>query len=100
EDQDGAAVDIGVFAAAMDGYRAGAGDLLTAAERASIVPGLETVCVELAARFCVDVFEDSYFGWDSSRYPSRREHNLVRARGQLALARSVRDQASRLASMI
>jgi hypothetical protein len=48
-----------------------------------------TVCVELAARFCVDAVEDRYFGWDSERFSSRREHNLVRARGQLALARSV-----------
>ena len=55
-----------------------------------IVVGLETVCVELAARFCVDAFDDAYFGWDPSRFPSRRAHNLVRARGQLALGRAVR----------
>jgi Ser/Thr protein kinase RdoA (MazF antagonist) len=100
EDAGSAAVDCAIFAAAMEGYRAGAGDLLIAAERASIVPGLETVCVELAARFCVDVFDDSYFGWDSGRYPSRREHNLVRARGQLALARSVRAQARVLTDLV
>ena len=92
EDATGARFDLAVFAAAMRGYRGEAPDLLDADERASIVAGLETVCVELAARFCADVFEDRYFGWDASRYPSRRAHNLARAAGQLALARSVRDQ--------
>ena len=90
-------VDEDILAAAMAGYRAGAGDLLAAAERESIVPGLETVCVELAARFCVDVFDDAYFGWDPDRFSSRREHDLVRARGQLALARSVRARRGQLA---
>ena len=52
--------------------------------------GLETVCIELAARFAVDVFDDSYFGWDATRFPSRRAHNLIRARGQLALGLAVR----------
>jgi hypothetical protein len=52
--------------------------------------GLETVCIELAARFAVDAFDDRYFGWDPARFPSRRLHNLVRARGQLALGVDVR----------
>jgi Ser/Thr protein kinase RdoA (MazF antagonist) len=90
EDAGRARFDLDVFAAAMRGYRDGARGLLTVEEWPSIVVGLETVCVELAARFCADVFEDRYFGWDPARFPSRREHNLIRARGQLALARDVR----------
>jgi Ser/Thr protein kinase RdoA (MazF antagonist) len=89
EDAGRARFDLDVFAAAMRGYRDGARDLLEPAEWPSIVVGLETVCVELAARFCADVFEDRYFGWDPARFPSRRAHNLIRARGQLALARDV-----------
>jgi Ser/Thr protein kinase RdoA (MazF antagonist) len=81
--------DLSVFAAAIGGYASGAAGLLTPAEIESILPGLETVCVELAARFCVDVFEDRYFGWNPERFASRRHHNLVRARGQHALAASV-----------
>ena len=77
------------FAAAIAGYRRIADPIVTEAERASIASGLETVCVELAARFCIDVFEDRYFGWDPQRFPSRRAHNLIRARGQLALAAAV-----------
>ena len=64
--------------------------------------GLETVCIELAARFAVDAFRDSYFGWDPSRFPTRRVHNLVRARGQLALGlavRAARDEALRIAGL-
>jgi len=90
EDTDHPEVDLAVFEAALRGYAAGARGLLSSEEAAAIVPGLETVCVELATRFCADAFEDSYFGWDSDRFASRPEHNLVRARGQLALARSVK----------
>jgi Ser/Thr protein kinase RdoA (MazF antagonist) len=89
EDAGRARFDLDVFAAAMRGYRAAAAGLLGPAEQTAIVAGLETVCIELAARFCADVFEDRYFGWDPARFPSRRAHNLVRARGQLALARDV-----------
>jgi len=82
--------DLPIFAAAIRGFRAVADELVSADERTSVVVGLETVCVELAARFAVDVFRDEYFGWDPERFPSRRAHNLVRARGQLALGLAVR----------
>ena len=92
EDAGRARFDLMVFAAAMGAWRDVAGDLAGPEELASVVSGLETVCVELAARFCVDVFDDSYFGWDPARFASRPAHDLVRARGQLALAASVREQ--------
>jgi len=82
--------DLAIFAAAIGGFRAVADALLSDDERTAIVLGLEAVCLELAARFAVDVFRDDYFGWDASRFASRRAHNLVRARGQLALGRAVR----------
>ena len=75
--------------AALRGYAAGAAGLLSPAEIDSILPGVETIAIELAARFCVDVFEDRYFGWDPERFASRRHHNLVRAQGQLALALAI-----------
>jgi Ser/Thr protein kinase RdoA (MazF antagonist) len=90
EDAGSVTFDLAIFSAAVRAFRGVADDLLTDDERRSIVIGLETVCFELAARFCVDVFADSYFGWDPSRFSSRREHNLVRARGQLALGNAVR----------
>lgn len=82
-------IDDEIIAAAARGYARGSKGLLSDAEIRSVILGLETVCFELAARFCLDVFNDSYFGWDASRFASRREHNLMRARGQFALGCSV-----------
>ncbi len=89
EDRAAAAFELPLFAAAMRGFLGVADPLLDDAERDSIVHGLATVCVELAARFCIDAFEDRYFGWNAASYPSRRRHNLARAESQLSLARSV-----------
>lgn len=96
EDAGRVKLELPLFAAAIGAFREVADSITTDAERRSIVVGLETVCVELAARFAVDAFEDRYFGWDPSRFPSRRAHNLVRAAGQLALARDVRDERAEL----
>jgi Ser/Thr protein kinase RdoA (MazF antagonist) len=90
EDAGSVAFDLPIFAAAIRGFRSVADAIISDDERASIVVGLETVCIELAARFAVDYFDDTYFGWDPARFPSRRAHNLVRARGQLALGLAVR----------
>jgi len=90
EDAGRVAFDLAVFGAAVRGFRAVADPLISADERTSIVVGLETVCVELAARFAVDLFRDAYFGWDPARFPSRHAHNLIRAQGQLELALAVR----------
>lgn len=92
EDVERTRFDLDLFAAAVGGYAsAGGASLLGRDEVELLVPGLATVCVELAARFCVDAFEDRYFGWDPTRFPSRREHDRVRAAGQLHLARAVLD---------
>jgi hypothetical protein len=90
EDVGRAGFDLATFAAAIRGFRAVADAFVTRDEKTAIVVGLETVCLELAARFAIDVFRDDYFGWDPARFPSRRAHNLVRARGQLALGLAVR----------
>lgn len=90
EDAGRVGFDLAVFAAAIRGFRDVADPVVTADEKRSIVIGLETVCLELAARFAVDLFRDEYWGWDPARFPSRRAHNLVRAEGQLALGRAVR----------
>nr|MBA3819509.1 phosphotransferase [Deltaproteobacteria bacterium] len=90
EDAGSVAFELPIFAAAIRGFLGVAGGLVSRDERTAIVLGLETVCLELAARFAVDVFQDDYFGWDPARFPSRRAHNEVRARGQLALGLAVR----------
>lgn len=82
-------VDIDHFRAAVEGYAAAVGDLPTLPEREAIPGATALIAVELAARFCTDALEERYFSWDSSRFPSAAEHNLVRARAQLALGLSV-----------
>ena len=92
EDVTATRFDLGIFTAAVQGYAAGAraaGFVLHPDEPGSFVPGLVTIALELASRFCTDAFEDRYFGWDPTRFQSRREHNRIRAEGQLVLARAV-----------
>lgn len=84
------------FAAVMRGYARTCPDEVTSAELLSAIDGLETVSLELASRFAADVINDSYWGWDAARFGSRREHNLVRAGGQLALSRAARAQRADL----
>lgn len=89
EDAPVARFDLGLFDAAMQGYVRGTADAPpTAAEWASIVPGIQRICLELAARFARDALEEQYFGW-SPEHGGRGEHNLLRARNQLDLARTV-----------
>jgi Ser/Thr protein kinase RdoA (MazF antagonist) len=90
EDQSTASVDVGAFSAVMRGYVGACPSEVGADELASALDGLETVSAELASRFAADAIVDSYWGWDPTRFASRRDHNLLRARGQLTLSLSVR----------
>lgn len=81
--------DLDLFRAAVTGYAEGAQGYLLPAEQQNLVTATRTIILELAARFGADALNESYFGWDPSRYRSRSEHNEVRARGQLALAQSL-----------
>lgn len=77
--------DLQKFKAGLEGYSMGSRDFLKREERELLPQAIKLITLELAMRFLIDYFEDSYFGWDSSRYPSRKAHNLARAKGQLAL---------------
>ena len=99
EDTTSPAIDSAIVEAAARGYARGSQGLLSRDEIDSVIIGLETICLELAARFCLDAFEDNYFGWDSSKYASRRQHNIVRGQGQLALCRSVAKQRDELQTL-
>lgn len=55
---------------------------------------VETIALELAARFARDALEESYFGWDRVNYSAAWQHNLHRAQRQLALANSYAKQRS------
>ncbi len=89
-----------LFAAAIAGYGAAAGDWLRPEEAASVVTATATIQVELAARFCADILNENYFGWNPALFPGRAEHNLARARGQLNVHRSLLAQRARLDDLV
>ncbi len=86
----------GLFAAALAGYAEVAAGWLTPVEARAIVPATEMIIVELAARFCADALNETYFGWDPEKFPTRGQHNEVRAAGQLSLSRSFASQRKEL----
>jgi len=88
EDSTEAQFDLAVFEASWRGYRAGCQAPMDRATQHALAIGVEIISLELAARFAADALRESYFGYDSARYASAGEHNLVRARGQWALHRA------------
>jgi Ser/Thr protein kinase RdoA (MazF antagonist) len=98
EDSTEARLDLEIFASAIDGYQEERE--LAVEEREALAGGVERIALELAARFCRDVFEDQYFGWDAARFGSRADHNLHRAKGQLSLARSARRQRAEVERLL
>ena len=85
EDSEQARIDLEVFRDSFLAYREAIGRPLSTDERRALLGGVEWISLELASRFATDALAESYFGWNPQRYPGRGEHNLVRARGQLAL---------------
>jgi Ser/Thr protein kinase RdoA (MazF antagonist) len=94
EDNRLSAFAMDLFAGAVDGYARAAAGWITPEESGAIVSGTLTIYVELAARFCADALRESYFGWDSQRFPTRSAHNQVRAASQLTAARALWDARS------
>lgn len=80
-----------IHRATLDGYLAATQGWLTDDERASLDRAAPRICLELCARFAADALHESYFGWNPRLAPTRGDHNLLRARGQLALAASALD---------
>lgn len=93
-------VDHDIFTQAIDGYAEVMRGGVDAEEIDSLVGGFETIALELSSRFALDALEDRYFAWDAARYASRSDHNLARAAGQLALARSVAAQRDFLSAIV
>lgn len=69
-------------------------------DRDAILFTTERICFELASRFAADALNENYFGWRPQVAPTHGEHNLLRARGQASLGRSVRAQRTSLASSL
>ncbi len=99
EDAESAEVNLDIVSATATGYRQAADSAFLGSRFATVGLGLEIICIELAARFCTDVFTDNYFGWNPTQFASRREHNLVRAKGQLALGLSATEKRAAIAAL-
>ncbi len=94
EDHDASTFNLEFLKAALNGYASMAGDTISDAERDLLITGVHTICLELAARFLADALNETYFGWNPDRFPTRADHNLVRGRGQLTLAEDLVRQRS------
>lgn len=82
--EDGKALfDKKIYDAFVAGYLEKAA--LNRTEQALIPQAFRLMTLECGMRFLKDYFEDSYFGWNPKKFPSRRAHNLVRAEGQMSL---------------
>lgn len=92
DDPEACRFDLSIFEASARGWLEGVGEI-DPEERDALVPGVERICLELAARFCADAVRNTYFREDRARFPLPGAHNLHRARGQLQLALSAREQA-------
>jgi len=89
-----------LFAQSIGGYAEGARHWITVDESAAIVSATETILLELAARFCADALNESYFGWNADKFASRSEHNQERAASQLHVARSLAAQRKELEAIV
>lgn len=101
EESPAATFDLDVLAAALHGYAEGSREAPpTDVEWDAVVPSVVRITNELAMRFAADALAESYFGWDPQRFARSGEQQLLRARGQAALAAEVervRSEAERRA---
>jgi Ser/Thr protein kinase RdoA (MazF antagonist) len=100
EDDSENVFNLELFKAGWQGYTENAGDFLTGEERALVPKAISCITLELAARFLKDLFDDNYFGWNAERYESRREHNLARVRGQVALYKDIQKKLSEIEQVL
>ncbi len=80
--------NIKLYDAFLKGYMTTSKGLLSAKEQLLIPQAIKLIMVGLATRFLNDYIEDSYFGFDETRFNSRKAHNKARVMGQLSLYQS------------
>lgn len=88
------------FTEAYRAYQTASDNFLTPDEQALIPRAVMSITLVLALRFFTDYFEDVYFSFDHKRYRSRREHNLARTRGQMALYLDVQKKQEAMQAII
>lgn len=76
--------DVSKYEAILSGYNS-VTHSLSKVETELIPQACQLIMLGLASRFLNDYIDDDYFGWDSSKYKNRQEHNLARTLGQISL---------------
>ena len=90
-----ACCDLERFQTFTEGFLSQTGDMLTQEERDTLALSAFSITVELGSRFLDDyLIGDPYFNID---YP---EHNLVRARCQLALAKDIHSKLDQMQKIV
>ena len=88
-------LDMNLFRAFAEGFLAEMGESITQREAELLPRGVENMAGELAARFLTDYLDgDVYF---KTAYP---EHNLVRARAQIALLKAILAKEGEMAACV
>lgn len=85
EDVTDAVFDMVLFEAALLGYFSVARPLWTRADLQALPAAISALPLELSSRFLRDAILDQYFGYDPTRFASRKIHNHVRSLGQWSL---------------
>ena len=92
EDHQNSHFNLEFFKSALQGYVANGEHSCEQNIVRQVVSSTIRVYLDLIARFLTDTMEDSYFGWDPTKYASRGQHNLARAKGQLSAVASLCEQ--------
>ena len=92
--------DLGIFAAAIKAYASNCSGAINKAQLRHVGLATQTIHLELAARFCADALNESYFAWDSNKFSSASEHQLTRALGQLNAADALTEQSEKINEVI
>lgn len=100
EDTENTTFDVATFEHSLKGYLEVQHIPFSEAQAQHLAGAIETIYVELAARFCADALNESYFSWDDSLYASSCEHQLLRAKGQFKAAVSVSAQRQEIARIV
>ena len=99
EDEGETALNLDLFDGALAGY-ASVDISVSEQECKALVDGLIQICLELSARFLTDTLNETYFAWDSTRYPSHGAHNLARALAMWKLCNSAKKQRRRAEQIV
>lgn len=89
ENQTDSRFDLDIYQAALTGYQEQVWNCWSPPEKEALLEGIRLIPLELCARFLNDIFDDSYFSWDTKKFESRAEHNWVRALGQWSLYKDI-----------